>query len=290
MKNRNPKRKSLLQRFVYRYRLTVVNEDEQRQVFVMRVSHILLTAAVLAIAAMSAWLGITLYRNSPEQKGATYRDNLLRQTVIDEAIRLDSLEHIVDLQNRYVSNIQAIMAGDVSLDTVFSVDSLTRQRSVGLMEQTRNEEEFVRQYEEAERYNITSQSQPLQAAVQTLTLFRPTAGLVVNSFNTMDSHLGVDIAASPNQSVVAVTDGTVLFATYTSDMGYTICIVHPGELISVYKHCDSLLKSAGDKVRQGDVVALVGRASSELSDHAHLHFELWYQRQPLDPERYILFQ
>lgn len=290
MKKRKLKRKSLLGRFVYRYRLSVVNEDEQRQVFGMRVSHLFLTLVILAIAAVSAWLGITVYKNSPEQKGATYRDNMLRQTVIDEAIRLDSLEHIVDLQNLYVSNIQAIMSGAVSIDTVFSVDSLTRQRSVELMGQTENEEEFVRQYEEAERYNITSQSQPLQPAVQTLTLFRPTAGLVMNSFNAQDSHFGVDIAASPNQSVVAVTDGTVLFATYTSDMGYTICIVHPSELITVYKHCDSLLKKAGDKVRQGDVVALVGRASSETADGAHLHFELWYQRQPLDPEKYILFQ
>ena len=73
-------------------------------------------------------------------------------------------------------------------------------------------------------------------------------------------------------------------------MGYTICIVHPGELISVYKHCESLLKKSGDRVKQGDVVALVGRGTDVSMSGSHLHFELWYQGQPLDPEKYILFQ
>ena len=147
----------------------------------------------------------------------------------------------------------------------------------------------MRQYEESERYNITSQSQPVND-VRSITMFRPTAGLVAKSYNALDSHLGVDIAASPNQSVVAVLDGTVLLATYTSEMGYTICIVHPGELVSVYKHCESLLKKSGDKVKQGDVVALVGRGTDNSLQGSHLHFELWYQGQPLDPEKYILFQ
>ena len=147
----------------------------------------------------------------------------------------------------------------------------------------------MRQYEEAERYNITTQSQPV-TDVSSMSIFRPTAGLVTQSYDALDQHLGVDIAASPNQSVVAVLDGTVLMSTYTSDMGYTICIVHPGELISVYKHCESLLKKTGDRVKQGDVVALVGRGTDRALQGSHLHFELWYQGQPLDPEKYILFQ
>lgn len=147
----------------------------------------------------------------------------------------------------------------------------------------------MRQYEESERYSITSQEQPVND-VSSISMFRPTAGLVTEHYNSMENHLGVDIAASPNQSVVAVMDGTVVLATYTSEMGYTICIAHPGNLISVYKHCESVLKKSGDKVRQGDVVALVGRGTDDLLQGAHLHYELWYQEQPLDPEKYILFQ
>ena len=246
-------RKSLFRRFVYLYRLTVVNEDEQRRVFRMRIS---------------------------------YR---IRQAIVNEALRIDSLEQVFEMQNRYITNLQDIIAGTVKIDTVYSVDTLARQRSELLMERTEREENFMRQYEENERYNITSQSQPVND-VLTISMFRPTAGIVSGSYNAMESHLGVDIVASPNQSVVSVLDGTVLMANYTSDMGYTICIVHPGELISVYKHCESLLKKSGDRVKQGDVVALVGRGTDRALQGSHLHFELWYQGQPLDPEKYILFQ
>lgn len=282
-------RKSLLRRFIYLYRLSVVNEDEQRKVFGMRISHFMVTMAVLLVAAVGAWIGITVYRHSPKQVGTVEQDYLIRQSIVNEALRIDSLEQIVEMQNRFITNIQDIIAGTVSIDTVYSVDSLARERNVQIIERSEIEENFMRQYEEAERYNITSQSQPVND-VLSISMFRPTAGLVSQSYNALESHLGVDIAASPNQSVVAVLDGTVLFSSYTSEMGYTICIVHPGELISVYKHCESLLKKSGDRVKQGDVVALVGRGTDNSVQGSHLHFELWYQGQPLDPEKYILFQ
>ena len=288
-KRRAVGRKSLFRRFVYLYRLTVVNEDEQRRVFGMKISHLILTLAILAVAGLGAWGGSVLYKHSPKQKGTALEDYRIRQAIVDEALRIDSLEMVFELQNKYVTMLQDIIAGTVKIDTVYSVDSLTRQRSEQLMERTQREEEFIRQYEEAERYNITSQSQPVND-VSSISMFRPTAGLVSQSFDQLEQHLGVDIAASPNQSVVSVLDGTVLMATYTSEMGYTICIVHPGELISVYKHCESLLKKSGDRVKQGDVVALVGRGTDHSLQGSHLHFELWYQGQPLDPEKYILFQ
>ena len=288
-KRKEAGRKSLFRRFVYLYRLTVVNEDEQRRVFRMRISHFILTLFILIVAGLGAWGGIAVFTSLPKQKGTSLEDYRIRQTIVNDALRIDSLEQVFELQNQYITNLQDIIAGTVKIDTVYSVDSLARVRTELLMERTELEESFMHQYEEAERYNITSQSQPV-TDVSSITMFRPTAGLVTQSYDALDQHLGVDIAASPNQSVVAVLDGTVLMSTYTSDMGYTICIVHPGELISVYKHCESSLKKTGDRVKQGDVVALVGRGTDRALQGSHLHFELWYQGQPLDPEKYILFQ
>ena len=282
-------RKSLFRRFVYLYRMTVVNEDEQRRVFRMKISHFILTLFIIVVAGLGAWGGIEVFRRLPKQKALTIEDYRIRQAIVNEALRIDSLEQVFELQNKYITNLQDIIAGTVKIDTVYSVDSLARVRSELLMERTEREETFMRQYEEAERYNITSLSQPVND-VRSISIFRPTAGLVSQSYDALEQHFGVDIAASPNQSVVSVLDGTVLMATYTSDMGYTICIVHPGELISVYKHCESLLKKTGDRVKQGDVVALVGRGTDRALQGSHLHFELWYQGQPLDPEKYILFQ
>lgn len=279
----------LLRRLTYRYRVSVLNEDEQKEVLGTRVSNLYLIVAVLLIGFIGAFLGEKISKRSfrPYSADSDYK---LRQTVIDDALRVDSLMEVMELRNRYLTNIQDIIAGRISPDTVMKIDSLTLQTSVQLMEPTAREEEFVGRFEEAERYNITSQSVPMQD-IRSLSLFRPTQGLVVSGFNMLESHFGVDIAATPNQSVVSVLDGTVLIGSFTAESGYTICVVHPGEIVSVYKHCESLLKKSGDKVRQGDVIALVGRnIDAGETPGSHLHFELWYQGQPLDPEKYILFQ
>lgn len=269
--------------------MVVINEDEQRCVLRMKISHFILTLIFIVFAGVGAWLGITYFKHSPQQKNAVHEDYVIRQSIVNEALRIDSLEHVFELQNRYITNLQDIISGSISLDTVYSIDSLARQRTEQIMERTEREEFFMRQYEENERYTITSQSQPIND-VRSISMFCPTAGLVSRGYNSLESHLGVDIAASPNQSVVSILEGTVLLATYTSESGYTICIVHPGELISVYKNCESLLKKAGEKVKQGEVVALVGRGANRTTQGSHLHFELWYQGQHLDPEKYILFQ
>ncbi|MBR6370432.1 MAG: M23 family metallopeptidase [Bacteroidaceae bacterium] len=282
-------RMSLLRRFTYRYRVSVVNEDEQKEVLGTRLSVFYFFVGIFLIGLIGALIGnrISLMNSQPYSVDSDYK---LRQTVIDDALRVDSLMSVMETRNRYLSNIQDIIAGRVSTDTVIRIDSVSLQKSVELMEPTSREEEFVRQFEEAERYNITSQSVPMQD-IRSMSLFRPTQGLVASSFNTLESHLGVDIAASPNQSVVSVLDGTVLVSSFTAESGYTICVVHPGELVSVYKHCESLLRKSGDKVRQGEVIALVGRnTGGGETPGSHLHFELWYQGQPLDPEKYILFQ
>ena len=48
---------------------------------------------------------------------------------MNEALRIDSLEQVFEMQNRYITTLQDIIAGTIKLDTVYSVDSLARQRS-----------------------------------------------------------------------------------------------------------------------------------------------------------------
>lgn len=282
--------KLLVGRFFYRYRLSVVNEDEQRTILNIRISHFTHLLGVLALAGIGAAAGIFYFSNSPAIQEDRRQWALMRQTIIEQALKLDSLEQTVLLQENYVSSIHDIIAGTVHLDTVYSVDSLAKMRSQQLMDATERELEFAARFEEAERYNITTQLAMSVNDLSDVSMFRPTAGLVIEHFNPTVSHYGVDIIASPNQSVVSAMDGTVIFAVFTAEMGYTVCIAHPGQLISIYKHCDSVLKKSGDKVYLGEAIALVGRSNGDTPNGSHLHFELWYQGQPLDPEKYILFQ
>ena len=59
--------------------------------------------------------------------------------------------------------------------------------------------------------------------------------------------------------------------------------------MSIYKHCGQLLKNVGQHVTVGEVVATVGN-SGELTTGPHLHFEMWHNGAPVNPENYISFE
>ena len=58
--------------------------------------------------------------------------------------------------------------------------------------------------------------------------------------------------------------------------------------MSIYMHNSVLLKKIGNFVKAGEVIALSG-GTGELSNGTHLHFELWYDGGPINPEEYIAF-
>ena len=78
----------------------------------------------------------------------------VRAQVVENALRVDSLQQLVDRQNLYIMNIQDIFSGKVRIDSVQSMDTLTAMRKDTLMERTKREEEFRRKYEETEKYNL----------------------------------------------------------------------------------------------------------------------------------------
>ena len=65
-------------------------------------------------------------------------------------------------------------------------------------------------------------------------------------------------------------------------------IQHADNVISVYKHNSALLKKIGDKVSAGEAIAIIGNTGT-MSDGPHLHFELWYDGKPVNPENFINF-
>ena len=57
----------------------------------------------------------------------------------------------------------------------------------------------------------------------------------------------------------------------------------------MYKHNNSLYKNQGDYVSAGEVIATAGN-SGTLTTGTHLHFELWHQGYPVDPQQFIDFE
>ena len=83
-------------------------------------------------------------------------------------------------------------------------------------------------------------------------------------------------------------EGTVISAYYDNETGYVIHIQHDNNLVSIYKHNAKLIKEQGEKVSAGTPIALVGN-TGKLSTAPHLHFELWYKGEAVNPADYINF-
>lgn len=271
----------------FKYKLTIINENTLEEMVGIRVSKlngisVLLSVLTVLFLIASAIIAFTPLRNYLPG----YMNSDVRAQVVENALRVDSLQQLVDRQNMYIMNIQDIFRGTVRIDTVHSIDSLTTVREDSLMERTQREIDFRKQYEETEKYNLTSiTSRP---NIEGMIFYRPTRGMITDRFNADKKHYGTDIAANPGESVLATLDGTVILSTYTAETGYVIEVQHNQDFISVYKHCGSLLKQEGDIVQAGEAIALVGN-SGQLTTGPHLHFELWHKRRAVNPEKYIVF-
>ena len=282
MKNR---RKLFWRNFKFKYKLTIINENTLEEVVGLHVSKLNGVSVLLCAVTVIFLIAATIIAFTPLRNYLPgYMNSEVRELVVTNALRVDSLQQLLNRQNHYIMNIQDIFSGRVSTDTVSSIDSLTMIRSEELMERTEAEELFRKQYEESERYNLTTMDNaPLTTG---LVFYRPTRGMISSEFDANKKHFGIDIAASPNESVLAVLDGTVILSTYTAETGYVIQVQHAQNIVSVYKHCGSLLKKAGDTVKAGEAIALVGN-TGENTTGPHLHFELWRAGKILEPTAYL---
>ena len=111
-----------------------------------------------------------------------YMNSEVREQVVNNALRADSLQQVLERQNLYVMNIQDIFRGDIKTDTVQSMDSLTACCARdSLMERTQREADFRKKYEEAEKYNLTNIAARTDA--DGLIFYLPTRGLVSAPFD-----------------------------------------------------------------------------------------------------------
>ena len=197
-----------------------------------------------------------------------------------------------------VKTIQAVLSGEelgvevegLRADSTVSLEQIARvyRRSV--------EDSLLRVDVEREdnRYQVKASAQttvmPSSEGAPALShlFFPPLKGKILNGFDAAGRHLGIDIAGAASQPVYAAYGGTVVSAAFTAESGYVITIQHPGNVITVYRNNQMLLKHQGDAVRAGDPIAYVGN-SSIREPGPHLHFEMWVNGSPVNPEEFISF-
>ena len=106
--------------------------------------------------------------------------------------------------------------------------------------------------------------------------------------HTESYHNGIDLAAEFGEKIFASMSGEVEFAGYDSSYGNYVKIKHSSSFKTVYAHCSKLNVKTGDKVKAGQVIALVG--STGRSTGPHLHFEVLCNDIKVNPENYVVLK
>jgi len=117
----------------------------------------------------------------------------------------------------------------------------------------------------------------------------PVAGRVTSQFGSRfhpilghkRMHKGVDLGAGMGAPIVAAADGKIVAAGWHGGYGRQVAIAHTGGIKTTYSHMSRIAASAGQTVRQGQVIGYVG--SSGLSTGPHLHYEVYKNGRPVNP-------
>jgi len=102
---------------------------------------------------------------------------------------------------------------------------------------------------------------------------------------TDNKHGGIDIVAKQGTPIKASASGLVVFSGWTYEMGNLIIIHHGDGYFTHYGHNQQNFKYQLDIVKRGEVIGLVG--DTGISSGPHLHFEIWKDKQSIDPLNYF---
>jgi murein DD-endopeptidase MepM/ murein hydrolase activator NlpD len=288
-KERTKEKKKFIQKLTYKYRLVLLNDSTFKEVGYVRLTrlNVISLTGVLVILLIAITWAIIAYTPVRELIPG-YPDAEMRNNIVQNKLRLDSLEVELSYRDQYFDNINRIIAGDKPVQAYPINDSLSYYTNPQVNYTYTGRTGTGNDGQVAQNPRLQLTSQPAGLRPENLHFFTPVQGMVTNSFNPLNNHYGTDIVAGPNEVVKATLDGTVIMATWTLETGNVIQIQHDHNLISVYKHNAELLKKTGSRVRAGDAIAIIGN-SGELTTGPHLHFEIWQDGIALNPENYIDF-
>ena len=289
---KNKEKGNLRNRLRIKYRLVIMNEEtfKERASLLLTPLNVIVfggSVAIFLVVMVTYLIAFTPLR----EYIPGYANTNLRMQVYSNTLRADSLERELAMKDLYLQNINMIIAGETPNQQAHEPDT-SKDYSAIEFNNSKQDSLMREMVEEEERYNIQNlqlgTKVSVESNIQNLFFFAPIKGDITSGFDTKAKHYAVDIVAKENEPIKAALDGTVILSTWTYDAGHVIGIQHSSNLTSFYKHCSVLLKKTGESIKAGEVIGVVGN-SGELTTGPHLHFELWFNGRPVNPQDYIVF-
>ena len=284
-----PKKKkhTLLDKLSDRFHILIVNEKtlERKKLLSSSSLNLAVSSFIAFLVVLSASF-LLIYFTPLKEYFRGYTSLELRQNALENSMKLDSLESLYITQSNYINSLKDLLSGNISFEELDENLSSNENRFNELEIVATNQEDSILRVlvEEEDKYNAFD----IQGERFTTVLFPPVKGGLSSAFDLNSKHYGVDIVMPENSPVHSISEGIVVFSEWTSATGFVIIIEHLNGLTSIYKHNSSIVKSQGDRVGTGEIIAFTGN-TGEQTTGPHLHFELWYQGEPVDPQSYIEF-
>lgn len=288
MKKKKKSLKPFIQKIRFKYRVSILNENTLEESWYFRLSRfsVFLMGSALVISTFIL-ITILIFTTPISRYLPGYGESGNRTNIIQNSMQADSLVQQINLQAGYVAIIKGIVNGDIKPDSVISLDSVNLNEKANVMlQQSQKEKEFVDKFEEEEKFSLASiDSKPNE---NMYVFFRPTRGVISSSYNLAENQYGIYLLTSPNETVMSVLGGTVIYTAFTFDFGWVIQVQHDNNYLSIYKNNTRLLKKTGTEVKAGESIAITGDATSKNTG-AQFYFELWKQGKAINPEEVIIF-
>lgn len=289
MSKKRIKRQLLKNKLFNKRRLVILNEDTFEETFSLKLNlmNVFVGLTLSAIFLISITTYIIAFTPLREYIPG-YASTKLKQDAIILAIKSDSLQNNVEINNKYIASIKKVLIGELEYAKL-NKDSLQSNNSIKPedfdVKTTEEEQKLREQVALEDKYNVFDNAK----AKINFVLFPPTNGKILKSYNPIAKNYGIEIAVAKDTPIKSVASGTILFADWTPTLGNVVIIKHKDELISVYKNMASITKESRDTVKSGEVIGQAGKADA-LNNNNNFYFELWKEGFPINPTQYINFQ
>ena len=277
--------------FFRKRRFNMLNATDNSEEWHMHLSPASIFAAFVSFALLLFILILTLVAYSPVLEflpGYRTEADRSRESLVQNILRRDSLERMMNDMLTYNQNIALIMEGKTPVARVLANSDSTRATKVLVMPSP--EDSVLRAQMEGDgEYAVTGRSGGSRRSVrEAIELATPVEGIITDRFDIRNGNFGIRIAAAASDRIAAVDNGTVVLSLWTPETGYMVELQHAGNLLSVYKGLSQSLVTKGQTIRAGELIGY--NAEAEQGEVRLFEFELWNNGKPVDPEGYIVFQ
>ncbi len=288
MKNKK-ENKGFFKKLFNDYKVVVSSEDTFEEKFAFKASkiNVFVLMLVYSVVLISFTISIVFFTQLRELVPGYSSSDLLNRAIYLTQ-KTDSLERQIELNNKFYKSIEDVLSGKtdefIERDNI-PIDSSLNEKNLFSISPN-SEDSILRNYVDSQdKFNLTKN----ELVIENKMFFSPIKGDITQAFNFEENHFAIDVAADIGTPVKSILDGKILFSEWSVDTGHVIIVDHGDNIVSVYKHNSKSLKEQNDFVRAGEVIAYSGNQGS-LSSGPHLHFELWKNGTPIDPEPLLNFQ